>query len=139
MTPFRPFRIAVAGTGGTGKTTFSALLINYLIQSKKTPVLAVDADPNSNLNIALGMEVENTAADLREDVLERNVPEGMSKTEFLELKLQESLVEGNGVDLLVMGRPEGQGCYCAVNNLLRNHLSAISRNSKALLAPGSVR
>jgi CO dehydrogenase maturation factor len=128
-----PITIAVSGKGGSGKTTLSGLLIHHLIKSNKTPILAVDADPNTNLDLTLEMKVNDVVADLREEVLEKKVPEGMSKTAFLELKLQECLVEGKGIDLLVMGRPEGPGCYCAVNNLLRTYLSKIASNYKYVI------
>lgn len=121
-----PFNIAVAGKGGVGKTALASLIIYHLIKAGKTPILAVDADPNSNLDVNLGMRVGEVVADLREEVLEKKVPEGMAKTEFMELKMRECLAEGSGVDLLTMGRPEGPGCYCAINNLLRQYLSKIA-------------
>jgi CO dehydrogenase maturation factor len=121
------FTIAVAGKGGTGKTTLATLFIFHLIRQNKGHILAVDADPNSNLNVGLGMKFGETIADLREEVLAKEVPSGMSKAEFFDYRLHECLVEGDKVDLLVMGRPEGPGCYCAVNNLLRQYLSRISR------------
>jgi len=124
------FRIAVAGKGGSGKTTLATLIILHLVREDKGPVLAVDADPNSNLNVGLGIKYGETIADLREDVLAKEVPSGMSKTDFFDYRLHECLVEGDKVDLLVMGRPEGPGCYCAVNNLLRQYLSKISKQYK---------
>jgi CO dehydrogenase maturation factor len=124
------YKIAVAGKGGAGKTTIAASLVYHLIRSNKTPVLAVDADPNSNLDINLGIKSAETVADLREEILDRKVPEGMSKAAFLELKLQECLAEGKGFDLLTMGRPEGQGCYCAANSMLRTYLSKIAQRYK---------
>jgi len=120
--------IAVAGKGGVGKTTISAMLVQYLLKIDK-PVLAVDADPNSNLNVALGLNYEETIADIREEV-KKQTPESFSKSEFFGLRLEEALVEGNGFDLLVMGRPEGPGCYCAVNNILREYLAKISKKYK---------
>jgi len=117
--------IAIAGKGGVGKTTISAMLVHYLLTIDK-PVLAVDADPNSNLNAALGMEYEETIADIREEV-KKKIPENFSKSEFFSLRLEEAIAEGNGFDLLVMGRPEGPGCYCAVNNILREYLAKISK------------
>jgi len=127
------FTIAVAGKGGSGKTTLTTLTILQLIRQNKGPILAVDADPNSNLNVGLGMKFEETIADLREEVLTKEIPSGMSKTEFFDYRLHECLVEGDKVDLLVMGRPEGPGCYCAVNNLLRQYLSRISKQYKYVI------
>jgi len=121
------FTIAVAGKGGSGKTTLATLIILHLIRDNKGPVLAVDADPNSNLNVGLGVKFAETIADLREEILAKEVPSGMSKADFFDYRLRECLVEGDKVDLLVMGRPEGPGCYCAVNNLLRQYLSRISK------------
>ena len=120
--------IAIAGKGGVGKTTISAMLVHYLLQLDK-PVLAVDADPNSNLNTALCIGYEETIADIREDV-KNETPDNFSKSEFFGLRLEEALSEGNGFDLLVMGRPEGPGCYCAVNNILRDYLAKISKKYK---------
>ena len=124
------FTIAVAGKGGSGKTTLATLIILHLMRQNKGPILAVDADPNSNLNVGLGMKFGETIADLREEVLAKEVPSGMSKTDFFDYRLHECLVEGDKVDLLVMGRPEGPGCYCAVNSLLRQYLSKISKQYK---------
>ena len=126
-------RIAVAGKGGTGKSTFVALTINRLIARGIHPILAVDADPNSNLDVLLGLHPENTIADLREKFREMDIPPGMSKTEYLELQLEQAIVEGEKVDLLVMGRPEGPGCYCAVNELLRIYLSKLGRGYKIVI------
>jgi len=124
------FNIAVAGKGGSGKTTLATLIILHLIRQNKGPILAVDADPNSNLNVCLGMKFGETIADLREEVLAKEIPSGMSKTDFFDYRLHECLVEGDGLDLLVMGRPEGPGCYCAVNNFLRQYLAKISKQYK---------
>jgi len=122
-----PKYIAVAGKGGTGKTTFASLVVKYLIQNKKGTVLAVDADPNANLNEALGMKVETTISDFLDQIKEpKSIPEGMSKEVFIEYKLQQSLVETKNVDLLVMGGPQGAGCYCYPNDLLRKYLERLS-------------
>ena len=122
--------IAVAGKGGTGKTTITALLIKYLVENKKGSVLAIDADPSTNLNLALGVPLEETVGDIREDTLQEvkggSSLSGMSKPDYLELRVNQALVEEEGFDLLAMGRPEGPGCYCAANNMLRvcvDHLS----------------
>ncbi|MGI9953291.1 AAA family ATPase [Moorellaceae bacterium AZ2] len=121
--------IAVAGKGGTGKTTFAALTIRYLVEKSRGSILAVDADPNANLNEALGLEVDTYIADILEDTKNpRAVPPGMSKDMFVEYKLAQALVESEKLDLLVMGRPEGPGCYCYPNDLLRKHLETLARN-----------
>lgn len=120
--------IALAGKGGTGKTTVAALLIRYLLEERSGSILAIDADPASNLNLVLGVEVEETVGAIREDMLGMvqssgamagSMPGGMSKQEYLDYHVQMALVEGDRVDLLAMGRPEGQGCYCAANQMLR--------------------
>jgi CO dehydrogenase maturation factor len=116
--------IAVSGKGGVGKTTLAAALVRCLAAERGQSVLAVDADPNSSLGLLLGAQVERTVADIREDVLEdrAGVAGGMSKPRQVEYLLRASVAEGRRFDLLVMGRPEGPGCYCAVNNLLRTFL-----------------
>jgi len=120
--------IAVAGKGGTGKTTISALLIRYLAEERTGSVLAIDADPATNLHMVLGMEAGETVGSIREDMLDQvqtsgamagSMPGGMSKHEYLDYQVQMALEEGDRVDLLVMGRPEGPGCYCAANQMLR--------------------
>ncbi|HNU35516.1 MAG TPA: AAA family ATPase [Methanomassiliicoccales archaeon] len=113
------FLTAVAGKGGVGKSTLSAMLVRIL--SEEGLVLAVDADPNSNLGQKLGTDVPGTVGQVREGLLSKGgqPPRDMSKQEYLKLKLREMLAEGNGFDLLTMGRPEGPGCYCYVNNMLR--------------------
>lgn len=123
--------IAIAGKGGVGKTTIAALLVQGLLK-KSGPVLAVDADPNSNLNILLGMDYNETIADIREEARDYSSP-SVSKSDFFNMRLQEIITEGNGVDLLVMGRPEGSGCYCAVNNILRDYLSKLNKNYKYIV------
>jgi CO dehydrogenase maturation factor len=122
--------IAVAGKGGTGKTTFSALLLRFL--STRYPdksILAVDADANANLNEALGLEVEETISTTLEDMKDpRLVPSGMSKDMFMQMRLSQALVETEQIDLLVMGNPQGPGCYCYPNDLLRNYLEKLRVN-----------
>jgi len=122
--------IAFAGKGGTGKTTLSGLTIRYLKEKRRGPILAVDADPNSNLNEVLGLKVHATVGSLREQSLatvrtgER--PGGMSMDELFDYQIQQCLVESKGFDLLVMGRPEGPGCYCAANNIIRKYTDKLS-------------
>jgi CO dehydrogenase maturation factor len=115
------FTLAVAGKGGTGKTTLAALLISTLVEDGKRPVLAIDADPNPNLGMALGRRMSKTIGELREDLLDhiRKMPPGMTKDDYLEMGIQECLSEGEGIDLLAMGCGEGPRCYCAVNHVLR--------------------
>lgn len=124
-----PVTIAVAGKGGTGKTTFASLVVRYLVNSQKGSVLAVDADPNSNLNEALGVKVTSYIADILDEVKDpKAVPVGMTKDKFIEYKLSQALVETKHVDLLVMGRPQGPGCYCYPNDLLRKQVETLSDN-----------
>jgi CO dehydrogenase maturation factor len=113
--------IAVSGKGGTGKTTLSSLIISSILDNGGKSVLAVDADPNSTLADALGVKTEDTLSGICEDMLKEkeNLPAGMTKDRYLEYKIQQSLVEREGLTLLTMGRPEGPGCYCYANNLLR--------------------
>jgi CO dehydrogenase maturation factor len=115
--------IAIAGKGGVGKTLIAALLIRYILDRQLGSVLAVDADPSTNLHLALGTTVSGSVGDIREDMLALTqagqFPAGMSKNEYLDYQLNLVLTEAPGFDLLAMGRPEGPGCYCAVNSLLR--------------------
>jgi len=122
--------IAFSGKGGTGKTTLAALTIRYLMEGSKGPVLAVDADANACLNEALGVRVHATVGSLREEALEaaRSGQRlgGMSMEELFDYQVQQCLVEARGFDLLVMGRPEGPGCYCAANNIIRKYTDKLS-------------
>lgn len=121
------YTIAITGKGGTGKTTIAALIVANLVRRGKRPVLAVDADPNSCLDSALGVKAAGSVGRLREDARELAAANpAMSKRELLEMKIAESLVEGDDFDLIAMGRPEGPGCYCYANNVLRDVLAEIS-------------
>jgi CO dehydrogenase maturation factor len=123
------FTIAVSGKGGTGKTTFAGMIIRYLLEKNRGPVLAVDADANANLNEVLGIEVKSTIGEMRERMKEPDeVPTGMTKDVWFEYKVQEALTEAKGFDLLVMGRPEGAGCYCAANTLARKYIDLLTEN-----------
>lgn len=123
-----PYTVAMAGKGGTGKTTVAGFLIRYLVERGKTPVLAVDADANTNLNEVLGVPVKATLGTAREQMKEGVVEQGMTKQTFMEMKLAEAVLEGKGFDLIAMGRPEGAGCYCAANNLLSMYLEKLMGN-----------
>ncbi|MFC2168365.1 AAA family ATPase [Acidobacteriota bacterium] len=122
--------IAISGKGGTGKSTIAALMVRWLSRHKPGSVLAVDADSNVNLNVLLGLEIKDTVGAIREEMKKKqssqNLPGGMSKARFLEYKIQSSLVETPAYDLIAMGRPEGPGCYCYANNLLREILQTLS-------------
>lgn len=132
--------IAVAGKGGTGKTTICALIIRYLVARGLGPVLAIDADPSSNLNLALGLPLDDreTVGNIREEMLaqvqEQSVAgvmagglvSGLTKPDYFDYHIRSIVVEGNDIDLLAMGRPEGPGCYCPANNALRLVLERIS-------------
>jgi len=122
------YRIAISGKGGSGKTTISALIVRYIVQKLGKPVLAVDADPNSTLGEALGLQVRSTISDIREDFAEQkmSLPAGLSKDRYIEYAIHQTILEANGFDLLTMGRPEGPKCYCYVNNLLRGFLKSVS-------------
>lgn len=128
--------IAITGKGGVGKTAVSALAVRALVEAGGTPVLAVDADPNLNLDAALGVEAEETVGDVREEgvaqaqAMAQTAPGGMSKVEFLRLRIQQSLVEADGFDLIAMGRPEGPGCYCFANTILRACVDEIGKHYK---------
>ncbi len=123
------FLIAVTGKGGVGKTTISALLVTRLIALGKKPVLAVDADPNTCLDSLLGVTASQTVGSVREETREiagNGLASGISKQELLELKIGQCLVEARDFDLIAMGRPEGPGCYCYANSVLKSVLSEIS-------------
>ena len=133
--------IALAGKGGVGKTSISAMIIKYLMQQKQGNILAIDADPSSNLNMVLGLDLDWTVGEIREDLLVQvkesltaggaamgALPGGVTKRDFLDYQIRSSLAEGDRFDLIAMGRGEGQGCYCAVNHNLREVIDAISKN-----------
>ena len=133
--------IALAGKGGVGKTTVAGMVIKYLAQNQTGSILAIDADPSSNLNMVLGLDLDFTVGEIREDMLQQvksslveggaamgGLPGGISKREYLEYHVRSSLAEGSRFDLIAMGRGEGQGCYCAVNHNLREVVDGLSRH-----------
>jgi CO dehydrogenase maturation factor len=123
--------IAVAGKGGSGKTTLASLIIRFL-HRQGGPILVVDADPNSNLGMSLGLSARKTIGQVQEEFMgeKLNIPPGLSKQAWLEVKLHELVEESEGIDLIVMGRPDGPGCYCSVNAMLRDYLEKLSINYK---------
>jgi len=138
--------IALAGKGGVGKTTVAAMVIKYLINNHYDPVLAIDADPSSNLNMVLGLDLEWTVGDIREGMLEQvketltasgaamgALPGGVTKRDYLDYRIRTALIEGKNVDLIAMGRSEGPGCYCAVNHNLRDVIDSISKNYRCVV------
>ncbi len=127
--------IAVAGKGGTGKTTFSALLVRTLKETGVRPILAVDADPNSTLADALGVEEGKPLAAIREkgSSSEGSPASGVGRARAIEDEIQRAITEAEGFDLVAMGQPEGPRCYCYVNNLLRKSLDDLSKNYQALV------
>ena len=123
------YTIAIAGKGGTGKTTVAGITVLHLIKSGRAPVLAVDADPNSCLGEVLGVAVPGTIGALREKAREtsaENVRSGVSNREFIEYQVSHCLAESEGFDMIAMGRQEGPGCYCYANNVLRDVIGAMS-------------
>jgi len=138
--------IALAGKGGVGKTTTAGMIIKYLMQSQPGAILAIDADPSSNLNMVLGLELEWTVGDIREDMLAQvkssltaggaamgALEGGMSKHDFLDYEIRSALAEGDRFDLIAMGRSEGPGCYCAVNHNMREVIDSISKHYRYMV------
>ncbi len=121
-----PHTIAVAGKGGVGKTTTCGMLIDYLCKKNRGPVLVVDADANSNLNEVLGVELETSLGQIREEMaqaeLKGTVPKSMTKAQYAEMKFSDALIEEDDFDMLVMGRTQGEGCYCFVNSMLKRQM-----------------
>ena len=127
-----PRTIAVAGKGGVGKTTTCGMIIDYLCKKKNGPVLVVDADANSNLNEVLGVEVETSLGQIREEMaqaeLKGTIPAGMTKADYADFKFSSALIEDDDFDMLVMGRTQGKGCYCYVNGVLKTQVDKYAQN-----------
>lgn len=129
----RPFTIAVSGKGGTGKTTICSLLVRFFVGVGEIPVLAVDADPNANLNEALGLPIGETLGCMREDAFAQRIPPGMSRQDFIRYRFRQVLAESRGFDLIAMGRPEGEGCYCFANDLLTECMRSLERDYRIVI------
>jgi len=127
------FLIAMAGKGGTGKTTLAALILRYLVEHGKTPVLLVDADANANLNEVLGIQLHHTVGEAREEMKKGADMVGMTKDQLIEMRINQCLVEADGFDLISMGQPEGPGCYCAANNLVAHYMEVLAKNYPYIL------
>ena len=127
-----PHTIAVAGKGGVGKTTTCGMMIDYLCSKKKGPVLVVDADANANLNEVLGVEVETSLGEIREEMaraeLKGSIPAGMTKADYADFKFSSAIIEEDDFDMLVMGRTQGKGCYCYVNGVLKTQVDKYAKN-----------
>jgi CO dehydrogenase maturation factor len=120
--------ISITGKGGVGKTTFTSLVVRSIMEQGNEVVLAIDADPNSCLNECLDVDVEQTIGGLREDIQKErdDLPPGMSKQDYIDYQLKMAITEGEKFDMLTMGRQEGPGCYCYINNLLRTYIDNLS-------------
>ncbi len=127
------FLIAMAGKGGTGKTTVAGMLLRYLVEHGKKPVLAVDADANSNLNEVLGLSVEMTVGQAREEMKKGAGLADITKDQLIEMRINQALVEADDFDLLAMGQPEGPGCYCAANHLVARFIDVLAKNYPFIL------
>ena len=127
-----PYTIAVAGKGGVGKTTTCGMIIDYLCNKKDGPVLVVDADANANLNEVLGVEVETSLGEIREEMaraeLKGTIPSGMTKADYADFKFSSAIIEEDDFDMLVMGRTQGKGCYCYVNGVLKSQVDKYAKN-----------
>ena len=133
-----PHTIAVAGKGGVGKTTTCGMIIDYLSGKKQGPILVVDADANSNLNEVLGVEVDVTLGQIREEMTQAElkgniIPAGMTKADYAEIKFNSALVEEDDFDMLVMGRTQGKGCYCFVNGVLKTQIDKYAKNYRYIV------
>jgi CO dehydrogenase maturation factor len=122
------FLIAMAGKGGTGKTTVAGMCLRYLVEHSLSPVLAVDADANSNFNEVLGLQVGHTVGEAREEMKQSGGLVDMTKDQLIEMRINQALVEADGFDLIAMGQPEGPGCYCAANHLVARFMEVLAKN-----------
>ena len=132
-----PYTIAVAGKGGVGKTTTCGMIIDYLCGKQDGPVLVVDADANANLNEVLGVEVETSLGQIREEMaqaeLKGTLPAGMTKADYADFKFSSAIIEEDDFDMLVMGRTQGKGCYCYVNGVLKTQVDKYAKNYRYIV------
>ena len=132
-----PHTIAVAGKGGVGKTTTCGMIIDYLCNKKQGPVLVVDADANANLNEVLGVEVETSLGEIREEMARAEqkgtIPAGMTKADYADFKFSSAIIEEDDFDMLVMGRTQGKGCYCYVNGVLKTQVDKYAKNYRYIV------
>ena len=135
-----PVIVAVCGKGGVGKTSISAMLTILLAENRANKVLAIDADPAVGLSMPLGINVHKTVDDIRSDVirsLRKN--ESSGKEELLkrvDYEIFEALAEKDNLGFLAIGRPEGDGCYCRVNSLLREIIQDVARKFDYVIIDG---
>ncbi len=124
------FNIAVAGKGGSGKTSLASLIIRYLLKNGQGPILAIDADPNANLGESLGLTIKQTIGSIIATFNDEkiNIPAGMTKEAYLDFKLNDAVVESKRLDLVTMGRGEGADCYCYPNLILRKFIDTLADN-----------
>ena len=132
-----PHTIAVAGKGGVGKTTTCGMIIDYLCSKRQGPVLVVDADANANLNEVLGVDVETSLGEIREEMaraeLKGSIPAGMTKADYADFKFSSAIIEEDDFDMLVMGRTQGKGCYCYVNGVLKTQIDKYAKNYRYIV------
>lgn len=133
----RKIVISVSGKGGTGKTTLTALLLKWLIANTEEVILVVDADPATNLPDVLGVELPRTVGQVSKEMKDKIERGDLSvttpKSSLLEAWVFQTLVEEDRFDLLAMGRSEGEGCYCYVNNVLTRILDTLTKNYAATI------
>jgi CO dehydrogenase maturation factor len=133
--------IAVCGKGGTGKTALTAMMTRVLLENRKAgKLLLIDADPALGLPNALGIKVKRTMGQVREEIIKTARGSDKEKKEklnsMLDYMVLEALMETDRFALLAMGRTETLGCFCPVNNLLRDAIETLSRNFDTIIIDG---
>ena len=127
--------ISFSGKGGVGKSTLLVLMLKYLLEKyKKLNILVIDADPDANIADIIGKEIHfketvgGKMAILKDKIQKRQIPLDVSKNQIIESEVFSALIEMDEFDTLEMGRSEGEGCYCSVNNALKRIIDILSRN-----------